>query len=206
MFWGSTHVPLVPSESLGGGQGQAGAQAQEDSNFPSHAGPSCPQPGSGHPARGPCTHQRWRRLGWSRTERARTRQGHCSEKEELTSVPGRVPPPPASCSLGSQGDLVHLIWGLRSHTACVALGVPVQNHRRTGGPSAGTRRDSELRPADKERPLRVRPPSQALPDPSFTHLPTQMSTPALDPQATMSIAWGSPPAPSQPGGIGMWFS
>lgn len=62
-------------------------------------------------------------------------QAHCSEKKELTSLreqpshPTRLPAPCAAARV----DFVHLIWGWRSHPACVALGVTVQTHRLQGG-------------------------------------------------------------------------
>lgn len=50
---------------------------------------------------------------------ARPGQSHCLEKEELTSAPGAGPPTPPRLPepwLARVG-FVHLIWGLRSHTA-----------------------------------------------------------------------------------------
>lgn len=50
---------------------------------------------------------------------ARQGQSHCLEKEELTSAPGAGPPTPPRLPepwLARVG-FVHLIWGLRSHTA-----------------------------------------------------------------------------------------
>lgn len=64
-------------------------------------------------------------------------QAHCSEKEELTSAPGAVPPtPPGFLPPAAGVDFAHLIWGLGSHAERVGPqtqgGVPC-SHSTTRG-------------------------------------------------------------------------
>ena len=50
-------------------------------------------------------------------------QAHCLETKELTSAPGAGPPTPPGLPApqAARVDFVHLIWGLRSCTACASL-------------------------------------------------------------------------------------
>lgn len=111
------------------------ALAQRDSTFPSPAlckpfGPwsclcSCPPPpsslasssGPQHPVGGGGS------LGGAAQQRARSRSGLLFRKEGTDFSPGsRAPTPPGlPAPWAARVDFVHLIWGFRSHTACMAL-------------------------------------------------------------------------------------
>lgn len=119
MFWGSTHVPLVPSGSLGSGQGQAGAQAQEDSNSPSHAGPSRP-PARLRASSARALHPLEVETAWVEQGReGKDQAGPLFRKGGTDFSPGQGPPTPGFLLPGRPGGLGPPYLGIeKPHRVC----------------------------------------------------------------------------------------